>query len=754
MAWVVAGIAYTGLAVILTWPVAASLASAFPHDAFDPALNAWILWWNAHALPLTARWWNAPNFWPISGALAFSEHLLGISVVSTPLLRLGVDPVTTYNVMLLISYPLTALAAHGLAFAIVRRHGPASLAGLIMGFSPYRVAQIPHLQMLWAFGMPLVLLAAHRYIEHGARVWLLVLGAAWLMLALSNSYYLLFFAVLFGGWILWFAAGAPRRAMAIGATWIVFSLPLIPILWSYAAIHRAHGLARRFDEIESFGADLTALFTTTPEMILWRPLSVAGRGEGQLFPGAVALALVVGGALLGMFGDRSRRPLKRPCIDVIHRVLVGLALVGTIIALSPLTIGPWQIALAGRSILSVSSPEKPLTLVAVLAVAAFLTSAAFADLWRRRSVAAFYTLAAIAMLAFSWGPHPRLSGAPFLFRGPYAALLRLPGFSEVRVPARFGMLVVLCVAVAAALAFARLTNGLDARRRRLIAIVCGIAIIAESWPAITVSAPAKTIPALQESQLIGPVIELPLGESWLDAPAQFRGIAHGRPVVNGYSGYAPPHYRLLSIALRLDDGEVLDGLTSATPLVAVLNRREEVERWRRLVEGRRGELLSKDADFEIYQLPRDPRPAVRGGDPLPIRTIEASADADGVSRMLDGNVDTIWNSLRVQAGGEFIVVDLGANRDVASIRLTSGPFVGDYPRRLAVDCAADGVDVWEPCWKGSIAGFLLRSLLDNEGPAAAAIPLERNGVRRLRLTQTAVDPLNGWSIAEIAVLGR
>src|SRR6185436_15205298 len=52
--FVLASVAYTVLAVVLTWPVTAHLSSAFPHDAFDPALNAWILWWNAHSVPLTA----------------------------------------------------------------------------------------------------------------------------------------------------------------------------------------------------------------------------------------------------------------------------------------------------------------------------------------------------------------------------------------------------------------------------------------------------------------------------------------------------------------------------------------------------------------------------------------------------------------------------------------------------------------------------------------------------------------------------
>src|SRR5262245_5563006 len=348
--WVIASLGYTALALLLTWPLAARLSSAFPHDAFDPALNAWILWWNAHALPLTARWWNAPSFWPLPGALVLSEHLLGLTIVSTPLLWLGVSPVATYNSVLLLSYPLTALATHGLVFAIVRRHGPAVVGALIMGFSPYRVAQLPHVQMLWAFALPCALLAAHRYVEDGSWRWLAAFGCSWLVIALSNSYYLLFFPVLFALWLIWFAAATPRRAAALVVAAAVASLPLVPILWVYSAMHQGQRLVRRFDEIESFGADLAAIFTTAPEMVLWRPLSAAGRGEGQLFPGFVALTLVVAGALVALSAWRRtdstwRRALalrsgEARVTRMLRRTLAGLAIVATAVAVSPLVIGP------------------------------------------------------------------------------------------------------------------------------------------------------------------------------------------------------------------------------------------------------------------------------------------------------------------------------------------------------------------------------------------------------------------------------
>jgi len=752
--WIGAFAVYVALAILTTWPAARHLASGFPHDSFDPALNAWILWWNARAVPLTGAWWSPPSFWPLTGALSLSEHLLGLTFLTTPLLRLGVGAVATYNIALLASYPLTALAAHALAYVVVRRHGPALVAGLIVGFSPYRVAQLAHIQMLWAFGMPLALLAAHRYIEDGGWGWLVALGAAWLDVALSNSYYLLFFPVLMAVWMLWFGRASIARSTAILVALIVASLPLIPILWTYADFHRLLHLTRRVDEIESFGADLAAIVTTTPEMRLWRPLSIGGRGEGQLFPGAVALVLFAIGIVSGIRARRTSAPPASAAVTAVCRGFLGLAVVAAVLALSSVVIGPWQMAIGGRSILSVSSPEKPLTVVMVLLALACASTATFAAVWRDRSAPAFYTLAALLMWAFSWGPHPRLANTPIFYDGPYSVLLDLPGLSEVRVPARFGMLMVICLAMAAAIAFARATRRMTSPAQMLATIVCGVAIVAESWPAIAIEPPAAPIAALQRADLEGPVLELPLGQSWLDAPAQFRGITHGRPVVNGYSGYAPPHYHLIELALNLNDGDVLRGLTAASPLVVALNKHEEPARWRRLVEGLHAEHVADDDGFDIYRLAKDDQKAAQTHDPLlPIKSIDVSAGGDRVNRMLDGNLTTEWNSQRVQAGGEFVTVDLGEDRHVSTVRLTSAEFIGDYPRRLAVECAADGGQ-WSPCWSGSIAGILLRSLLDQSTTAAAAIPIDRDRVRRIKVTQTAVDPMNGWSIAEIAVLGR
>ena len=57
------------------------------------------------------------------------------------------------------------------------------------------------------------------------------------------------------------------------------------------------------------------------------------------------------------------------------------------------------------------------------------------------------------MWLLSLGPAPTLMGNPFMYRGPYALLMYLPGFNSLRVPARFWMTVTLCLAVIGAMVF-------------------------------------------------------------------------------------------------------------------------------------------------------------------------------------------------------------------------------------------------------------------------------------------------------------
>src|SRR5688572_15205418 len=153
---------YSLITLALTLPLVRQLGSAFPHDPGDPALNTWILWWNAQTVPLTPSWWNAPAFHPIEGVLSFSETLLGLSVLSTPLQWFGASPLVAYNVIFLLTFPLCGIAAYLLALEITRRRDAAFIAGVLFVFAPYRMSHLPHVQVLAAFGMPIALLGLDR----------------------------------------------------------------------------------------------------------------------------------------------------------------------------------------------------------------------------------------------------------------------------------------------------------------------------------------------------------------------------------------------------------------------------------------------------------------------------------------------------------------------------------------------------------------------------------------------------------------
>ena len=156
-------------------------------------------------------WWSPPILLSDAGALALSEHLAGFAIVTTPLQWIGASALTatTSPSSCRSRCPASSPSSWcgGCSPPPIARRSRAtsrrSAAGLAYGFGPYRAGQLAHLQVLTSQWMPLALLAMHAYVEDGRRRWLALFAAAWLVQALSNGYYLLFFPVLIAAWLLW-----------------------------------------------------------------------------------------------------------------------------------------------------------------------------------------------------------------------------------------------------------------------------------------------------------------------------------------------------------------------------------------------------------------------------------------------------------------------------------------------------------------------------------------------------------------------
>jgi hypothetical protein len=743
--WIVAVSLYVGLTLLYAWPLLPSVRSVLPSDTGDPGLVTWFLWWNAHAVPLTAHWWDAPMFFPLRGAFALSETLLSVTPVTTPLQWAGASPVLAYNVAFLLSFPAAALAAHALARHLTGRHDAAIIAGLAFGFSPYRASQMPHLQMLWSCWMPLGLLALHRFIIKRRRRDLGLLAGCWLLNGLTTGYFLIYFSVLVGLWLVWFGRRW-RDWAAIGVTIGLASLPLVPLLVGYRQHQRALGLSRGVGEIEAFSADLRAIWVASSHAWLPSHWTLDSRPEGELYPGATILVL----AAIGVVRAWRAQPVTRR-----SRLRRGLASAGGLaagVATAAWISGGWRVSLAGLD-LSVTRPFKIVTVAVWLLGAALLCDRRLGDGWRRRSAFLFYVGAALTMLLLALGPTGRVFGERFMYKAPYAWLMALPGGDALRVPARFGMLVVLCLGQAAALAFSRFTRR-DASPFVLAAVALAVAL--DGWVPTLPTAPVPASADLAGLDREAAVIELPIGDVYGDTAALLRGTQHGHPVVNGYSGYGPPHYAPVVQGLKDTDASVLAALQQFGPLIVCVDRARDADgralAFMRLVPD--ATRVGETPMGMVFTLAaRHPASGAADERPLPIASVAANVNPLAASAMVDGQLATRWWTSRAQVGGDQVVITLGQSATVSRVELDLGRFRDDYPRRLQVRVGpgASPAVVWEsgaagPAMLGAL-GDLLRM------PVVIDLSVPTQG-RQITLTLVAADQTAPWSIAELRVFGR
>lgn len=748
--WLLAAAGYTTLTVVFMWPLPTQLSSVLPHDLGDPVLNTWILWWNAHAVPLTARWWNAPFFWPLPDATALSESLLGLSLLGTPLQWAGADPIATYNTLFLLSFSLSALAMHALAFTLVRRHDAAALSGLLFGFSPYRTAQIAHLQMLWAFLMPVALLALHRYARDGRRRWLVLFGGAWIGVALSNAYFLFFFPVLIACWIAWFLLlrGDISRGAAAIAAWTIASIPLIPLVAGYERVHQRLSLERPFDEIRHFSADMTAFVRTGPSVWMWTPLSHVYRAEQQLFPGITAPLLIAFALGISLWRTRGLPARHRR----LRATLTTLAVAFALLALTPTFIGPWRVHVGGVTLVSVSAGAKPFSLAIWCLVARLMIGPRARRAMASQSALTFYVGTAVLMYVCSLGPEPTFRGTAFWYKPPYVWLMQLPGYSSIRVPARFAMLGTLCLAAAAALALTRLTSRLG-RRSALVAGIglCAVAM-ADGWIAgVPLPSIPKRITALEVARNTNAVVELPLGDVEPDLAAMYRSMYHRSPVVNGYSGYVPAPYGVLRLALDEGDTGALNALDGS--LTVVVDPTADDRQWKALAPSLATAAVDAESGRRILTLPKPPVDTfIPSGERLPIRSAAASAPID-LAAVTDGDPVSHWDAGTIMRGDEWITLDLGSVRHVSALMLAVGPAFGGYARALAIDVSTDG-QRWTTVFEDQGAVRAIRATQLDPRLSPLTYTFVPTQAQWIRARQTGhADPFH-WSICEVAVFGR
>ena len=734
--WLVPAAVYLAITIALTAPLLRHIGSTFPHDSGDPALNTWILWWSTQRMPLTSAWWNAPMFYPMAGAMALSELLIGLLPLTAIVQWITHSPLAAYNVAFALSFPLSGVAAYALAVELTDRRDAAVLAGLSFAFAPYRMGQLAHVQVLSYYWAPLALVGLHRYLRAHDRRWLALFAGAWLMQALSNGYALFHLSVLVALWIVWFARPL-RTAAPIVAAWVGAMIPVVPVLLKYRAIHTSLHLVRDINEIKRFGVDIADFLSAPPELALWGDRLWPARPETAVFPGATIL--IVG--LIWLVSARIRGVTSSQVRTLDEKVLIALSAGAGLVALSVVAIGPWAVGP-----LTVSDFHKPFSLAVLFRMLAFLRGPWIRRGWREHSTVVFYVTAMIAIYVLALGPEPRLLGRPILYEPPYAWLMRLPGFDVLRVPARFAMLGVLCQAVLLAFAIARWPSG--ASRQPVIVALIGAGLLADGW----VRLPTELAPVPgPEWQEVDAVVELPPGDPG-DFAAIYRGLSHGRPIVNGYSSYYPPHYLPFVYAIRDHQYSALQEVSVGRPLgVAVNQASSEAATAERMLGGMAGLVPGPAKEgWATFVLRSLPPSTVRLGGEIAITNISANSSSEDIGRVADRDIETAWGSGLNQTGREELVIDLGSVQPIGAIVFGMGAYSFGFPRALEIDASSDQ-RTWEPAWAGPTAVATVHAAVTDPGRVPLTIDLRVVSARFVRVRQVGTEPGIPWWIAELNV---
>ena len=783
------------LAVAATWPLVLHLDDRFPNDPYDPAYCVWAMNRTVQALGGDISGWADGNiFYPHKGTLFYADTVVGLALLGAPLALLTGNPLLAHNVLLILSFWIAGWGMYLLVRRLFGRRPEAFLAAVVFAFFPYSFSHIMHLELLFYGWMPFCLLFIHRLFDDAS--WKNTFGAAafFILQTLCCTYYAEYLALVAGGLFLYLFLRDGRwknRALWIRAAGlaVLIGAVLLPYYFGYLRVHNRMLFERPLWEVRLLSPELQAIFTPPDWNLLWGWFAGnAPEMEKLIYPGLVPLILTMVWAVIVARKARSGRESGKPA-PAKSRLWVAWDLVNIVFLLAMIAVGAtggFEATIAGVRI-SVRSLSH-LVLVFLLS----LILRILADRNRRRSWAGFVRAMTPAerfyglLVAGSWilalGPTIRMFGRDIV-SGPYAFLYQwVPGFNGLRAPGRFVVPAVLGMSVLLAYAVSELKVNVKSRPGRILAGIALAAVLIADYSFVPVplvpAETAETLPPIYAEVKKLPadavLIELPLpawdGEEHEDALPTYRSIFHGKRIVNGYSGYAPPAYRIVREAMeRFPERrtfDLLENLEVGYLLVHTAEYRPEKgrETVQRLKEEiRRATLIAEASGDFLYRLEpyRKVHEAEAPVSPPPPRIVgdrslwkaQARLNPHLADLAVDGDPQTAWSTGYPQSAEDFFVVDLGRTERFSrlELRLERNPL--DFPRSFAVDVSGDGRtwteverdDAYFPDLSADMVEDFSRYVVPAIFPEAEA--------RFVRVRLTGGHAYRHWSIAEFVLRG-
>jgi hypothetical protein len=697
---IVAAAGYACVALALLWPLPLRMGRDMAGDPFgDPLLNAWILGWGADRLAAGLQGlWDAPIFYPHADTLAWSEHLLAVTVFVAPAYWLTQNIVFTHNLALLGSIVLAGVGMHLLVFELTGSRGAAWVAGVAFACLPYRAAHITHLQILFAGWMPVALYGLHRFLRDGSWQGLFALVGGFLATGLSNGYYLFYLALplaIAAAWLLTARAkrGEPLRRHIIGLTAAacLVGAAIAPVAAAYLRVRDTLGFSRHRSDMVHYAARPGDYVKVSPASAVWNGVLPGADAERELFPGVTLTLLAIGGAVAG----RHRSDVR------LYAVIAALAFLMTLgpapkVPGHEFATGPydWFRLIPGAGGLRVPARFAMVVYLAMAVLAGLAVARAGGMMSSRLRIGGAILLCAALFAegrpAVALTPTTRpLSRTETAYRWlreqPRGAMLELP-VGQAAQASRY---------LAGTLVHRNpIVNGYSGYSSRLADFFGGP-------------------PTLEPGQAAGLV----------DAA---RAVGVRYLLVHEH---AFPDRRF---GVRMTDA-----LRSLGP--------ERVEAFR---------LVETTAILTLTPAAGTPPPV----DP-PLATAACAAQGGpntaGPERALDGRVDTRWVSGGRQQGEEWLTIRCPDTRALSGVTFeVARRSLGNYPRRLVVEVSTDG-ERFRPVFEGSVLPTMARALATTTPEMSFSVPVEPSHFQAVRLRQTArAERDSFWAVDEVRLHGR
>lgn len=398
----------------------------------DPGLYQWLA---RVALPniLGGHWFDLPAFYPYGQTLAWSDNFILPSTLFWFLKGLGASEPLAWNIIIIIAIALNGFTAYKLAFRILDDKISPLIVGVTFTSYSFLAEHLGHIQLQFAFFIPLTLLLLIDFYRKESFILALVLGFNFLAAFLTTVYYAAFSLLLIFLFCLATFLSEEKKPLLRKFIYqgIGFALPnlfLIPFILPYFNIKETFG-GRELYEAFYFSASPLSFFSFGNSNLLYSFTSPWSHSEAHLAAGGVVLLFCW--VTVFFIGTKSRN------------IFFWLALLGHSSGLGAIFIIPTQ---TGRMIGALALWS---SIIFGFLALAYEHKNKFLDDKGERLVLIFYVLT-LTLCALSLGPLGNPEKGQ-LALGPYVLFSKIiPGLEGIRAIGRLGVVWALCISILSA----------------------------------------------------------------------------------------------------------------------------------------------------------------------------------------------------------------------------------------------------------------------------------------------------------------